>query len=97
MACLNTVVREFPHAPGASLDYGLNWGTWLATGDTLTGSLWEVDSADITLANDQIVGAVTQIIATGGVVGQMYRLTNTITTSSFKTDSRQLVLICKER
>lgn len=88
--------NEFDHAPAASLDYGFTWTDWLEAGETITGSTWTA-TVGMTLSLDQISGATTSVFASGGVVSQLYYLTNTITTSESRSDSRVIVLSCKVR
>lgn len=91
---------EYNHAPGADLDYGFDWreNKWLETGEIITQSAWTVQPEGITLTRQQIAqDAVTSVFAAGGVNGRQYVLTNTITTSEGRTDSRTIRLNCKTR
>lgn len=82
------------HAPGANLDYSFDWSAWLEEGETVTDSQWSATSG-ITLSRNQINdGSVTSTYAGGGVLNQTYILTNTITTSSGRIDSRIIRLKC---
>jgi len=88
---------EFEHSVGANLDYGFNWVAkgWLAVGETITSSSWSVP-VTITKSAEQSVGGVTSayfLCATTGV----HKLTNSITTSQGRSDSRTMTLICKQR
>jgi hypothetical protein len=91
------------HPPGASLDYGFNYTSVLASGETITESTWSVTTSsggstlDITLSAEQIAEGITSVFATGGVRGCVYNLINTITTSNSpsRTTSRCLVITCK--
>ena len=60
-------------------------------GVTITQSTWAVhpddDDTTLTLSSDSIAGLVTNVLATGGTEGAMYRLVNTIDTS----DSAHLI------
>ena len=95
-----TEQTQYDHAPGADLDYGFDWKTngWLEVGETITASNWSVQPAGITLTRPQIVqGTVTSVFAGGGVSGRRYVLTNTVTTSAGRTDSRTVNIDCKYR
>lgn len=87
---------EYDHSPLAKLDYGFNWTSWLAAGETITSSVWAVDVA-LTKSGEQNVSGVTSVFVEGGEVGKQYLLTNTITTSVGRKDSRIIKLFCKVR
>lgn len=89
--------RSSPHAPGADLDYSVNWMPWLDSGETIATSDWTA-STGITLSRAAVVGStMASVFAAGGVAGQSYVLTNTITTSAGRTDSRTITLRCAVR
>jgi hypothetical protein len=94
-----SIRSEFDHAPGASLDYGFDYATanWLNSNETIVSSVWTVTGSDVVLSSTQIASGVTSVFATGGTAGNIYTLTNTITTDSTpaRTDSRIIVLSCK--
>lgn len=87
---------EFEHAPLAILDYGLDWSSWLVSGETITNSTWTVDTG-LTKSLEQNLAGVTSLFVSGGVVGKVYKLTNTITTSTTRSDSRTIRLSCRLR
>jgi hypothetical protein len=91
-------VVEFIHSPNANLDYGFNWLScgWLESGETITTSVWTA-TIGIAISNEQNTGSVTSAFFSGGVVNSVYKLTNTITTSKNRTDSRQITLVCSAR
>lgn len=89
--------RWAPHAPGAVLDYSVDWTEWLMPGETVSVSNWAA-SAGITLSRQAVTyGAVATTFASGGVAGQVYVLTNTVTTTDGRTDSRTIALRCRAR
>lgn len=88
--------REYDHSPLAKLDYGFNWSSWLASGETITVSNWTVDEG-MTKSSEQINGTTTSVFIEGGVVGNNYKIVNTITTSVGRIDSRTIRLSCKNR
>lgn len=89
-------IKEFTHAPLSNLDYGLDWTAWLASGETISTSVWSVTDG-ITLASTLVSGNITSVFASGGVVGRVYTLSNTITTSSNRIDTRSITLSCRSR
>lgn len=90
------VDKEFEHAPSAKLDYGFDWSLWLASGETISTSSWEIDAL-LTQSSPSIAGAVTSVFVEGGVAGTHYYITNTIVTSVGRKDSRTIKLYCKKR
>lgn len=87
---------EIVHAPGAILDYAFNWAEWLQQGETIPTSVWSI-TPSLTLNNEQNQSGVTSVFVNGGVVNKIYYLTNTITTSVGRTDSRTIVLSCQNK
>ena len=88
--------QSFTKDPNADLDYTIDWAAWLAT-DTISTSTWSVAEGDVTLHDAAVVGALTQVWATGGTAGTLARLTNRIVTTAGRTDDRTLTLILQER
>jgi len=92
---------EFDFAVGSTLDYGLDWKSkgWLDIGELIATSTWVASSTDITLSLSQNIAGITSVFVTGGVVGTVYKITNTIVTDAAnpRTDSRTITLSCKVR
>lgn len=87
---------EFAHAPGANLDYSFDWSLWLEPGDYIITSTWT--SPNLTLTFPSLSnGMISATFAGGGVVNNIYPLTNSIVTSQGKIDSRTMYLSCKTR
>jgi len=79
--------------PNASLDYSVDWSTYLEAGETLAGSAWQIDPAGA-LAYAAVSFGATSATATlsGGTVGHVYRVTNRVTTSLGRIDDRSFIL-----
>lgn len=84
--------------PGATLDYSIDWTDWLADvpGDSLA-SLAVVSSANINVPAQGIVGAVTAIMARGGVAGAKETATLRVTTALGRIDERTITLMIQDR
>lgn len=92
--------------PSAKLDYGVDWSLWLGA-DTLVTSDWRVATpttapagAHLTMAAGpapSIEGKTARVWVEGGVVGVVYELTNTITTTAGRTDERTLRIACRQK
>ncbi len=84
--------------PGAVLDYSIDWGTgYLQSGETLSSSIWTIFPADMTQNSASNAAGVTSITVSGGAVGQIYQLTNRITTSQGRTDERSITVRVEHR
>lgn len=71
----------FRKDPDSQLDFGFDWSGWLETGDSITDSSWEVDSADVTIVGDEFTDTKTKVWLSGGAAGTSYRVTNRVTTA----------------
>ena len=74
-------------SPGAKLDYSVSWVDWLESGETISNSAWTVPDG-LTKVSDTDSGGVATVWLSGGVLGTLYTVTNTITTSTGRIDSR---------
>ena len=76
----------------ALLDYSEDWAEFIIGDDLSVESNWAADSADLVLSNPSVSGNITTIWITGGVGGQVYRVTNTIVTAHGRRDLRYFML-----
>lgn len=95
--------NTFKKDPTAVLDFGINWsdvtavgGPWLQGGETITASTWTVP-AGLTKNSDSKTSSATTVWLSGGTPGAQYQITNTITTSAGRTDSRSLTITITNR
>lgn len=77
----------------AVLDYLLSWSNWLSSGDTISTSSWSIqaisgDSDPLTTTSDSSTDTTTTVKLSGGTVGNLYKVYNTITTNGGYTDRR---------
>lgn len=77
----------------AVLDYLLSWSNWLSSGDTISTSSWSIqaisgDSDPLTTTSDSNTDTTTTVKLSGGTVGNLYKVYNTITTNGGYTDRR---------
>jgi hypothetical protein len=86
--------RWVAHSPGADLDYIENWTEWLQADETIQTSQWAITTG-MTLSRAGVIDGKAYVYAAGGVDGQTYVLTNTITTNQGRTDSRTITLRCR--
>jgi len=76
-----------PKDPEEVLDYDIDWSQRLDTGDTITGSTWEIadDDATLTIDSNSFSNTATKVWLSEGTLGSVYKLTNTITTDDGRT------------
>ena len=89
-------ILEIVHTPSAVLDYSFDWAGWLQPNETVTSSTWTINPT-LTLTNPTLIGAIATTFVSGGVLNSSYTLTNTITTSQGRTDSRTMILNCQNK
>jgi hypothetical protein len=80
--------------PNAILDFGLDWGDWVSTGDSLSSAVWSVTGPDnaLTLSDSSLVGDTATTRAAGGTVGYTYELTCRVNSASGLVDDRSIAL-----
>jgi ABC-type molybdate transport system substrate-binding protein len=88
----------FVKDPRARLDVGVDWSEWLEQEDTAVAtSTWTVDPAGLTLDSAAEVAGVTKVYVSGGTVGEIYTLRNTISTAAGLIDSRSIRVAVRNR
>jgi hypothetical protein len=90
-----TLVEAPPKDPDANLDYTIDWTQWLGT-DTIAASLWEVSSTDLIIGNDSKTNTATTVWLSGGLAGQVYKVTNRITTAEGRIQDQSFRLNVKD-
>lgn len=96
-------VNDYIKAPGATLDYSLDYRSWLLTGETINSSTWAITSDQAPVAGDMtqtqavIAGGVTTVWLTAGALGTVYTAANTVITSGGRTDTRSIGLTITQR
>lgn len=89
-------VQTYRKDPDANLDYGIDWSDWLASGETISVSAWTVPSGitEGTKSND---GTTVKVWLSGGTAGEIYTISNKITTSDGRIDERSFDVVVEER
>lgn len=88
--------QTFRKDPDATLDYGFDWSDWLAAGETIADSDWDIP-AEIINEDEETGTDATKVWLSGGTAGTSYTITNTITTSAGRIDERSMLIIVEER
>lgn len=82
--------------PSATLDYVLDWSTWLIPGETISAAVWTIP-AGITKTSEVTVPTGTIAWLSGGIAGQTYMITCRITTTAGRVDERSFRVKVKQR
>ena len=86
--------------PDATLDYAVDWGTEYLAGEALVTSDWSVEPVEpggVTIVSSTFDLLVAGVVLGGGVTGRIYRLTNHVTTTDGRDDSRSIMLRVEKR
>lgn len=72
----------FQKQPVDQLDYDLDFSDWLTDTDTITGVIAVSSNPDeLEVLSVSLIGAFVKIWVSGGLNGETYKVTSTITTS----------------
>jgi hypothetical protein len=86
----------------AVLDYTMDWGQWLPTGEVITASTWTVetitgDTSPLALTTTSFTSTRAIIKLQNGTAGKIYKIYNTITTTTGLRDRRYFRIKVKTR
>jgi hypothetical protein len=93
-------IAKFVKDPDSELDYTVDWGTWLPTGDTISTSAWTIipggltESTGMPSTNTNTTATIT---VTSGTAGVDYSLINRITTAGGRITDRTIRINVRER
>jgi hypothetical protein len=75
-------MKTFVHDPGATLDYYIDWASWLGA-DTIVTSTWTITGGGtgLVIEDDSHTDTTSTVWVSGGTVNRNYTLTNHITTA----------------
>ena len=88
MPCCVNDLNLFEKDPNAVLDYTVDWTAWLDS-DTISTSTWTVPSG-ITEDSSTNDTEIAIIFLSSGTAGEIYSVTNRITTAAGRTDDRTI-------
>lgn len=90
----------FVKDPAATVDYAIDWTAGYLGDQSIAGSAWRVVPSapdGIVVQADGIDPGKTIATLSGGSVGKLYHVTNTVNFSDGRTDERTLVVRVEER
>jgi len=83
--------------PQETIDYAFDWSDFLATGETISASSWTSSSTSLALGTVAATTDTTAAFVSGGVNGDVYRLTNKITTNQTRIAERSVIVRVEDR
>jgi hypothetical protein len=85
----------------AELQYGMDWKEWLELGDEIVTTSWAVETTGTSIAlvanSGGQLDSVALVTITGGTVGEIYTVRNTIETEQGYIDSRRFRIKVENR
>jgi hypothetical protein len=84
------ISAQFQKRAGSTLDYKVDWATWLST-DTISTSSWTVPTG-LTKASESNTTTSATVWVSGGTIGTTYEIINTIITAAGRTDYRTVTI-----
>ena len=91
----NTVIAKYYKDPDVTLDYSVDWTTWL-TGDTISDSVWGLENP-LTLVSESSTPTGTTAFISGGVNGEAYVVYNRITTAGGRIADFEIDVVVQQR
>lgn len=92
-------IVTFDKDPNAVLDYTIDWSDWLATGESISTSMWTITPTGLTEDSETEDLTSATIWLSGGTAGTTYTLVNRIVTDNAtpRTEDRTIAIHVKER
>lgn len=90
------IFKDHKKDPDATLDWIFDWTPWLGEFETITDAIFITDPGLVTVAYSHTAKTST-VWLSGGTEGQVYRVTNRVTTSDGRIDDRSFTLRCTQR
>jgi len=87
---------EYKGPSPSVLDFAQDWSSWLATGDSVSISIWTVETG-ITVDSEALAANIATAVISGGTLGKAYKVSNTITTANGLNTSRVWFLKIQHR
>ena len=89
-------VTDHKKDPDAILDWVWDWNEWLDDGETITNSQF-ITTVGLTIDSIANTTKTATVWLSGGTAGQVYQVTNRITTTAGRTDDRSITIRVTER
>lgn len=90
------MIKSYQKDPAATLDYTIDWATWLETGDTITAHTFTAP-AGLVKESDSHTDTAATVWISGGTAGTAYDVTCQITTAGGRIDERTITIGVQNR
>lgn len=90
------IFKDHKKDPDATLDWIFDWTPWLGEFETITDAIFITDPGIVVTAYAHTSKTAT-VWLSGGTEGQVYRVTNRVTTTDGRIDDRSFTLRCTQR
>ena len=92
-----TALTHFTKDPDGIIDYTVRWTSWLSSGDTILSSSWALPSGDLVAVSETRTNTDAIIFLASGTVGQIYPVTNRITTNDGRQNDQTISILIEEK
>lgn len=82
--------------PNAVLDYKWDWTDWMPPNDKIVASTFTTDDPALVVEDSLFDDLTTTAWLSGGIAGEVYIVTNHVTTDDGRQDDRSMRVVCKE-
>jgi hypothetical protein len=93
-------MAHYLKSPASQLDYTIDWNAGYLDTDSVTASSWSLTPSEINglrIESEIQTGLRTIVMVSGGVPGHFYTLTNNVSLTGGRTDSRSITLRVEQR
>lgn len=93
------MIATYDKDPGATLDYSIDWSSWLPSGDTIDTATWTATTG-LTVESSpapSLAAGVATVWLSGGTAGTRYTATCQVTTTAGRIDERSIAIVVKDR
>jgi len=89
------MITQFAKDPNATLDYVIDWATYLA-GDTVVAASFTV-TAGLNVVSFSNTSTTSTVWLSGGTIDTVYTVTGQITTAAGRIDERSFTVIIQQQ
>jgi hypothetical protein len=92
-----TILETFSKQPTETLDYDVDFSTWLGTDTLVSQNSTVTPSGELTVSNSAILTGdkIVKTVLTGGTTGKKYKVQVSVTTANGLTKEAEYYIICK--
>ena len=90
----------FAKDPASTVDYSVDWSDWVRTGEAINSTVWDIvplEAGGLAAGGEFASAAVRGVYVSGGIAGNLYRLSCTIATDQGRVVARGMTIRILER